>query len=448
MLSRENNEMLTRVGPGTPMGDVLRQYWHPFLYPNELEPDGPPLRIRLLGEDLIAFRTSSGDVGLIQNNCPHRGASMFFGRNEEEGLRCVYHGWKFNVAGDCVDMPNEPPESNFRHKVHVTSYPCLERGGMIWTYMGPENPTPPIPALEFLDVNDDQRFYWKRVQTCNWVQAMEGDIDQSHNSFLHTWLDSAIDTTGRSRITQIRARDKSPHFEVVETNYGVCVAARRNAEDDTYYIRLTQFLMPYHTMTGPYGENPMRTWRGWVPIDDENTLVHGVNFHPLRPLRENERGGNNLRAPGPNGYRVRGNVFYVEPEDRAPTTSQPFGAWYPLDSLENNLRIDRHIQKTLTFSGIPVFWAQDGGTQLTMGKIYDRTKEHLGTTDLGIIGTRRKLLSAAKALRERGETPPGVRNPEWYQVRAAAIEIKRDQNWFEASEENRKVIPGVNQAGV
>jgi phthalate 4,5-dioxygenase len=448
MLSRENNETLTRVGPGTPMGDVLRHYWHPFLYPNELPPDGPPLRIRLLGEDLVAFRTSSGDVGLIQNNCPHRGASLFFGRNEEEGLRCVYHGWKFNAVGDCVDMPNEPPESNFKHKVHVTAYPCVERGGMIWTYMGPENSPPPIPDLEFLDVDDDQRFYWKRVQTCNWVQAMEGDIDQSHNSFLHTWLDTANDTTSRSRITEIRARDRSPHFEVVETDYGVCVAARRNADEDTYYIRLTQFLMPYHTMTGPYGENPMRTWRGWVPIDDENTLVQGVNFHPLRPLKDNERGGGNLRSPGRDGYRVRGNVFYVEPEDRAPVTSQPFGAWYPLDSLENDLRVDREVQKTMTFSGIPVFWAQDGGTQLTMGKVLDRTREHLGTTDLGIIGTRKKLINAAKALRERGETPPGVHNPEWYQVRAAAIEIKRGQNWYEASEALRKVIPGVNQAGV
>jgi phthalate 4,5-dioxygenase len=448
MLSKENNETLTRVGPGTPMGEVLRQYWHPFLYPNELQPDGAPLRIRLLCEDLIAFRDTSGVVGLIQNNCPHRGASLFFGRNEEEGLRCVYHGWKFNTSGECVDMPNEPPESNFKHKVRVTSYPCVEHGGMIWTYMGPENPPPPIPDLEFLNINADQRFYWKRVQTCNWVQAMEGDIDQSHNSFLHTWLDTANDNSGRSRITEIRARDKSPHFEVVETDYGVCVAARRNAEEDTYYIRLTQFLMPYHTMTGPYGDNPIRTWRGWVPIDDENTLVHGVNFHPLRALTENELGSGSLRSPSPNGYRVRGNVFYVEPEDRAPVTSQPFGAWYPLDSLENDLRIDRHVQKTLTFSGIPSFWAQDGGTQLTMGKILDRTKEHLGTTDLGIIGTRKKLINAAHALRERGETPPGVHNPEWYQVRGAAIEIKRDQNWYEASEDKRKVIPGVNQAGV
>jgi len=436
------------------MGDLLRQYWHPFLYPWELEPDGPPLRIRLLGEDLVAFRDTAGQVGLVQNNCPHRGASLFFGRNEEGGLRCVYHGWKYDATGACVDMPNEPPESSaiapshFKHKIHISAYPCLERGGMVWTYMGPLNPPPPMPGLEFLDLNDNQRFYWKRVQTSNWVQAMEGDIDQSHNSFLHTWLNPGNDTTFRSRITQIRARDTHPVFEVVDTDYGVCVAARRNAEEDTWYIRITQFLLPNHTMTGPYGENPMRPWRCWVPIDDENTLVLGANFHPLRPLKENERGGGSRRAAGPGGYRVRGNVFYVEPEDRAPATSKPFGAWYPLDSLENDLRIDREVQKTLTFSGIPVFWAQDGGTQLSMGKIFDRTKEHLGTTDLGIIATRRSLIRAARALRERGITPPGVADPEMYKVRAAALEIKKGTPWFETSEELRKVIPGVNQAAV
>ena len=446
MLSKTDNEYMTRVGPGTPMGDLLRQYWHPFLYPWELAPDGPPLRVRLLGEDLIVFKDSNGTYGLIGNNCPHRGASLFFGRNEEAGLRCVYHGWKFDVTGACVDMPNEPPESNFKHKIHQTAYPCVEKGGMVWTYMGAQTPPPPLPALEFLDLQDDQRFYWKRVQTCNWVQAMEGDIDQSHNSFLHTWLNPAIDTSFRSRITQIRARDTHPVFEVVDTDYGVCVAARREAEEDTWYVRITQFMLPNHTLTGPYGENPMRTWRGWVPIDDENVLVLGVNFHPLRRLNDNERGGN-FRA-GPGGYRVRGNVFYVEPEDRAPATSKPFGAWYPLDSLENDLRVDRQVQKTLTFSGIPVFWAQDGGTQLTMGKIFDRSKEHLGTTDLGIIATRRALIRSARALKERGVTPPGVTAPQMYQVRAAALEIKRGTPWFEASEDLRKVVPGVNQAAV
>jgi len=183
-----------------------------------------------------------------------------------------------------------------------------------------------------------------------------------------------------------------------------------------------------------------------VPIDDEKTLVIGATFHPSRPLTERERGG--VRVTTSDGYRVRGNVFYVEPEDRAPATTQAFGAWYPLDSLENDLRIDRHIQKTLTYSGIPVFWAQDGGTQLTMGKINDRTKEHLGTTDLAIIAARRRLVKAARALQDAGTPPPGVHNPEWYDIRAAAVELPRNVSWYEATEEHRRVLVGVNQAGV
>src|ERR671910_1182592 len=148
MLSVSDNELMCRVGPGTPMGNMIREYWVPALTPDDLVPDGPPLRVRLLGENLIAFRTTSGDVGLIQNSCPHRGASMFFGRNEEEGLRCVYHGWKFDTSGACVDMPSEPAESNFKNKVRTKAYPCVERGGVVWAYMGTRTDLPPLPEFE------------------------------------------------------------------------------------------------------------------------------------------------------------------------------------------------------------------------------------------------------------------------------------------------------------
>src|SRR5438105_1749767 len=149
MLSTEDNELLCRVGPGTPMGNLIRRYWIPACLSSELpNPDSDPLRVRLLGENLIAFRDSNGQVGLLGNHCPHRGASLFFGRNEEAGLRCVYHGWKFDVTGQCVDMPNEPAESNFKHKIQALAYPCQERGGVIWTYMGPRSAPPPLPDLE------------------------------------------------------------------------------------------------------------------------------------------------------------------------------------------------------------------------------------------------------------------------------------------------------------
>src|SRR5688572_13082912 len=149
MLTKDENELLTRVGPGTPMGNLLRQYWLPVMMSTELAtPDCPPVRIRILSENMIAFRTTSGQVGVIANACPHRGASMFFGRNEEEGLRCVYHGWKFDVEGNCVDMPSEPAESNFKSKVHATAYPTQERGGLVWVYMGKREAPPELPQLE------------------------------------------------------------------------------------------------------------------------------------------------------------------------------------------------------------------------------------------------------------------------------------------------------------
>src|SRR2546423_11041205 len=169
MLSKEDNELLCRVGPGTPMGNLMRQYWVPAARSDELPaPNGPPLRVRLLGESLIAFRVTSGKVGLIANSCPHRGASLFYGRNEAEGLRCVYHGWKFDVTGACVDMPSEPPESNFKHKVRARAYECRERNGVIWTYMGSQLPAPGLPEFEWNTVPERNCYVSKRVQRCNW----------------------------------------------------------------------------------------------------------------------------------------------------------------------------------------------------------------------------------------------------------------------------------------
>jgi len=170
MLSAHNNEQITRTGPGTPMGDYLRRYWLPAITSRELpDPDCPPIRVKLLSEELIAFRTTSGEVGLIQNACPHRGASLFFGRNEEEGLRCVYHGWKFDVLGNCVDMPSEPAESNFKTKVHARAYPTLEKGGLVWVYMGPAELMPELPHYGWSQVPDANVHISCRIQECNFL---------------------------------------------------------------------------------------------------------------------------------------------------------------------------------------------------------------------------------------------------------------------------------------
>src|SRR5579859_5705188 len=234
MLKREENELITRVSPGTPMGDVMRRYWMPALQSSELlHPDSDPIRVRLLGEDLVAFRDTNGQVGLLAANCPHRGASLFFGRNEEAGLRCVYHGWKFDASGQCLDMPNEPADSDFKQKVKATAYPCQERGGVVWAYMGPPELMGGVPELEWTLVPAEQRFISKRQQQSNYLQAIEGGIDSSHISFLHSSLNSDRPTNGVGvPIPQFVAEDKHPRFEVLSTRYGHLVAARRDAGPD------------------------------------------------------------------------------------------------------------------------------------------------------------------------------------------------------------------------
>ncbi len=441
MLSKEDNELLCRVGPGTATGTLLRHYWLPFLFDWEAVQDGDPQRVRLLGEDLIAFRDSMGRIGLLDDHCAHRGASLFFGRNEDCGLRCVYHGWKYDVDGRCVDMPNEPLESNFRDKIRQTAYPCVERGGVIWAYLGPQSPPPPLPHLEWMDLPAEQRHASKRVQYSNWVQGMEGDIDQSHVSFVHSRLNIDDDSELRFRtggprrlVDQIRRNDTHPRFEILETEYGICIGAGREAGDGMRYWRISQHLMPFHTMTGPYGENPTRGWRAWVPVDDENVFVIGVSFHPNRRLTDAEvdRQAN------------RSGVWNISPEMRMPVSTQPYGRWRPLPGLGNDFFIDREVQRTKTFSGISEFWAQDAAPQLSMGPIYDRSREHLGTSDSAIISVRRRLLRASRALRDHGTVPPEVTNPEAYMIRADALLIPTTDSWFEATQDRRRVLAGVN----
>jgi nitrite reductase/ring-hydroxylating ferredoxin subunit len=439
MLTKEENELLTRVGPDSPMGDLLRRYWQPVLLSSELpEPDCAPLRVRLLGEDLVAFRDTSGRPGLLGVHCPHRGAPLYFGRNEQNGLRCVYHGWKFDTSGACVDMPNEPPASSFRHKVRHTAYPCEERGGFIWAYLGPKAPPPPLPAFEWIDLPPEQRFQAKGMQYCNWGQALEGEIDQSHVSFVHRQKSGGTGGAGNARVDRIRTADTHPHFSALDTECGVLIGAARDAGDGSQYWRLTQFLLPFWAMTGPYGENPTRHTRGWVPMDDENVMLFSVTFHPLQPLSEQEVA--RMRAGSGAGYVGEGNFL--------PPTGEPGGAWRPKARRENDYVLDRQLQKTESFSGIPEFWAQDAAVQEGMGPIYDRTKEHLGTSDLGIITVRRRLLREARALLDGGADPPGAANPELYRVRGAAALLPAGADWLEATEDLRRVIPDVNQAGV
>jgi phthalate 4,5-dioxygenase oxygenase subunit len=425
MLSAEENELLTRVGPGTPMGELMRQYWLPALLSLEVqERDGRPLRTRLLGEDLIAFRDSEGNIGLLANNCAHRGASLFFGRNEEGGLRCVYHGWKFDVSGACVDMPNEPAESNFKDKVRQRAYPCREVNGIVWVYMGPRQEPPPLPQYEFGLVPAEHRSVMPFVRECNWLQALEGDIDSAHSSFLHSVLQRQdINNLG----TGLKHVDRHPRFEVLDTEFGVTIAARRTPDDDHFYWRLTQFLFPFVTYFPPTGEQ-METVPGhiWIPIDDDTTLVWTIRWHPLKDLHSDDPNSRAIIGRGQGGA-FEGPEEYLEP------TTAAAGRWRFRANKSNDYLLDYEAQRTRRFSGVPTIPLQDQAMTESMGTVMSRTTEHLGSTDAGIIRVRRALTNALRALREEGVTPPGVDNPDVFRVRSASGILPTDVGWIEGT---------------
>jgi phthalate 4,5-dioxygenase oxygenase subunit len=393
LLTAEDNELLTRSGPGTPLGEALRRYWVPALLSEELPaPDCSPLRARLLGEDLVAFRDSSGQVGLVDAHCAHRGASLFFGRNEECGIRCVYHGWKYDVAGRCVDMPNEPTESNFREKIKLNAYPCRERGGIVWAYMGPAGSAPGLPDLEWATLPEAQRCVSKRLQECNYLQALEGAVDLSHIVFLHR---SVADEQGRTDLDLAR-RDPSPKLEVLDTAGGLVVAARRNADRERYYWRINQFIMPWYTMFPPLVDEGIGG-HAFVPIDDGSCWVYNLTWDPTGPLAPVAEGIYGDLIPGT--YRSRAN--------RA-----------------NDFLVDRAVQQAVSYTGIPGFAAQDCAVQESMGQIRDRTREHIGPSDLPIIAVRRRLKEAVEAV-QTGREPPGL-DPMSQRVRPAALLLPTD----------------------
>jgi phthalate 4,5-dioxygenase len=422
MLADEDNELLTRVAAGTPMGELLRAYWIPAVYSEEIEPDGRPYRLKLLGESLVAWRDSEGNPGIIADHCPHRGASLFFGRNEESGLRCVYHGWKFDMAGRCVDMPNEPPESNFKDKVRAIAYSARERAGIVWVYMGREPAPPPMPDLEWMLVPQDQhRRAWRAIRECNWVQAMEGDLDTSHAPFLHGLI-SNTNAAGTYRNS-----DKAPRLEIVETPYGVMYAARRDEGPDHFYWRTTQFMMPFFTCFPATldGEIPCHMW---VPIDDENTMVWLESWHPLRAFTSEEQSGRSAQPSSTELYWPNNGVG----EFKDPQGARPYTGWWAKLNQDNDFGLDRDIQSSKSFTGIPTVPLQDAAMTVSMGRIANRAIERLGTADGMIIRVRQRLLRAARALAGDGARPPGLDDPRLYRVRSASAVLRRDVRWEEA----------------
>ncbi len=372
MLSREDNELLTRTGPGTAMGGLIRQYWIPVVESRELEPGGRVKRVMLLGERLIVFRGRSGRAGLIGEFCPHRGASFYYGRVEENGMRCAYHGWKFGLDGQCQEMPSEPPESSFASKVTQTAYPCLEKGGVIWAYMGPSSPPPPLPELEFTLLPEGHTFISRRVQDCNWFQAMEGGIDSSHISFLHAPIDhrNTDVTEDMDRVSfgvgaAVSTGDRAPRFEVADTDYGVVIGARRANPDGRWYWRITQFLLPFYTMPPTDLDERIVQSHIWVPMDDTHSINWMVTWHPDRKLTDEE-----IRL------NVEGKGAHVC--DYAPATSEPYGDVRTAANRDNDYFMDWEIHRTRMYCGIPGFGVQDQAVQESQGDIVDRSQERLG----------------------------------------------------------------------
>jgi phenylpropionate dioxygenase-like ring-hydroxylating dioxygenase large terminal subunit len=407
-----DNEILVRTGPGTPMGNVFRSFWLPALLSAEIiEPDGAPVRLRILGEDLIAFRDTQGRVGILSAYCRHRLAPLFYGRNEHCGIRCVYHGWKFDIHGQCVDIPNVPKgkiSEGVKERANITAYPACEAGGMVWVFMGPKERMPPLPGMEWMSVPDDHRHVARWLQRTNWAQGMEGELDTSHISFLHSGLNP------EEMPAVIRwATDRAPVITLHDTDYGYVYGARRTFEDD-FYWRVTHWLLPmWSAIAGP----PEPFWgqgRAWVPVDDHHVMTFGYNYKVDRAFSAAEIADfeSGLQFPP----RRRKGVFEL-------TDGYLMDAFLPVANRENDYFIDRVMQREKTFTGISGINEQDRALQESFPGlpgarrgIVDRSREMLVASDLPIVKARRRMVSLARAM-EKGIWPSEPNAAERYAVR-------------------------------
>jgi len=413
---------LTQVGPGTVMGQLMRQYWIPALLSSELARDGTPVRLMLLGEKLVAFRDSAARVGVMDHRCPHRGASLFLGRNEQGGIRCVYHGWKYDVAGSCIDMPSVPPDQDFKRKVKAKAYRATERAGLIWVYMG-SRAEPPLPALEILDIPEDEINVILIQRDCNYLQALEGEIDTSHFGFLHGGHVDPDDLAEREPFRNT-VTIRAPQYHVADTPWGTQYAGYRAAGPGLTYWRLANFLFPFWTLA-PNGEFVSHIHaRAWVPLDDGHTMFVFLWW---------KRGTSAMTLPQPAfkdgtpiGGTGRGNKLL-------PNTSDWLGRWRLAANAGNDWGMDRTAQRNnVIYSGIDGIHLQDQAITESMGPIVDHTFEHLAPSDQMITRTRRRLMMAARALRDGGVLPPGVENADVFRGARSGYFVSDDRTpWQE-----------------
>ena len=420
MLSREDNELITRVGPGTAMGEMFRRYWVPACLASELpEPDCNPIRVRLLGESLVAFRDSHGRIGLLYENCSHRGASLYLARNEQGGLRCLYHGWKYDVEGNVLDTPCEQPGSVIRDRVKHVAYPVEERGGVVWAYLGPREKKPAFPDFQWTLVPASNRTVKKVLEECNWLQSLEGAMDPPHPMVLHDGRDIM-----RYPDDQAHLRTKPPQLEVVDTRYGLCHVATRPSSNDpalTKSVVIHPFVMPctsYITGTAAriHGAGAAEVGTGnwgvhlFVPADDVNNYYYEVRYHPDHEVTSDD--SERFLVPG---VDIDGSGRKIKRR------------------LENDYLQDRAAMRAKrSFTGIDGKPHEDIAMIESMGRIYDRSQEHLGTSDVVTIGLRRRLIKAVQAFAE-GDEPPGLDTSIPYdRLVTLSMEIPANMPWQEA----------------
>lgn len=403
MLSHQDNETLCLAGPATPMGELIRRFWIPAVLSEELpEPDGKPVRVTLLNEKLVAFRDTLGRVGLLQERCPHRGTSLALGANENCGLRCLYHGWKFDVEGNCLDTPAEPASSTLKERVRARAYPTIEKGGVVWAYMGPPEERPAFPDYEWLNMAEGHSMVFKIQEDCNYAQAVEGTIDTAHAGCLH-------------RTVKWEEPGRYPHEQVLQaeldieyTNYGLRYAGLRKLPDGRTHARVTVAPLPFFTIIPPDGGQGVRANRrmanAFVPRDD-TSCWHIQWFF-------------DTTAPVDRAYRIKEGGFDLDENYRKKVG---------VDSWYNQ---DRAKMKTEFFSGITGILLQDHSVVETQGPISDRSEEHLGTSDIAVVAWRRVLLKAAKALAQ-GVRPEAVTTPAipWADLKGAEFVVPPGADW-------------------
>ncbi len=408
-------EMITRTGPGTPMGELMRQYWIPAVRSSEVERDGTPVRILLLGEKLIAFRDSSGRVGIMDHRCPHRCASLFYGRNEADGLRCVYHGWKYDFDGICLDMANIPERQHFKDKVRAKAYLTKERNGVIWVYMGDRNRAPDLPPFEACfqpQGGAGVRFVQRR---CNWLQAVEGDLDTSHVGLLHFGAAKPSQNLAANRMDLVANR--APEYKVTETPFGLSYGAHRpspTVPGGTYW-RVAHFLFPFWIMPPVASLEDNIMVRAFIPMDDEHCMFVGF---------ESQR----YRRPQDDRFRVSG-AAYVRDNVGANATGW-YGRYRMIESEENDYLINRDEQREKSFTGIEGIHTQDQCVTESMGGIVDRSFENLAPSDIAVARNRRMLLNAVQAFKN-GTRPPAADRPELYaHVRGGYYTTTESGDWL------------------